>query len=90
MRGNVIDWHTAIWTLENLVPTEVEDFCDDSAMNYLYFYPIRSQKVANLLCQRIQGELMVTKDDQSIQKAWEVLKKTNDKDGCGNFFIAKL
>ena len=76
--GNVVNWDTASWNLENMVPdnqTE-EDVCLLPKPRHIVFPEPRTYHDTQLLCKKVGGRITVVTDNKMQNGLVETFKKT--------------
>ena len=84
MQGNIVNWGSSEWSLENVTESEVAmaDICQKTE---LFVFPAVKALESDKVCEQLGGQLFSSTSNSSIQ---EVLKyKSENKDICDLNFI---
>ena len=76
--GNVVNWNTANWQLENMVRDNKsqEEVCLLPEQRDIVFPELRSYHDTKLLCKKVGGKMTVVTNDDMQKNLVEIFKKT--------------
>ena len=84
LAGNVVDWSTAKWEVTKMESIEMsQSMCTDLGLGAVAVPELLSAPASKLFCHKLNGEMYVLKDDDSLQTIYEAVKPF-EKCSCPN------